>query len=151
MGYLKEANDSHKIIVKALNETGVNYCVKIFNPHFHISTNIMLSRRQSWFLISDPNLLLLRMRLWAPWWRSSEESAAVISGDNEWSIRVIRLISLLLDYYRHSWHGDWRVLIIPTTTGTSRGSRLLCVITPGDSEIRRHNYKLENGVKNGHC
>ena len=35
--------------------------------------------------------------------------------------------------------------------GTSRGSRLLCVITPGDSEIRRHNYKLENGVENGHC
>ena len=63
MGYLKEANDCHKIIVKALNETGVNYCVKIFNSHFHISKNIMLSRRQSWFLISDPNLLLLRMRL----------------------------------------------------------------------------------------
>ena len=35
--------------------------------------------------------------------------------------------------------------------GTSRGSRLLAVITPGDSEIRRHNYKLEDGDKSGHC
>ena len=88
LGYLKGPKDSHKIIIKILNETSVSYCVKFYPTIISQNKQMMLSQRPSWFLIPDPIIAQ-----WAPpddWGVESQhpQSVATMNGQS-WSAEAL--------------------------------------------------------------
>ena len=126
MGYLKGPNDSHKIIIKILNETSVNYCVKFYPTIISQNKQMMLSQRPSWFLIPDPIIaqwaMLSELLLMTEEWR--------VSIRNQWRQWMVnhgqqkRYIWLsIFPIYRVSWHDTWPLMLslfIPTATARAR-------------------------------